>query len=564
MSKNFATSTAASDLGSNDVRVGRRYRVSRLDTDYDAIVIGSGIGGLTTAACLSKEGKKVLVLEQHYTAGGYTHSYSRNGYEWGVGVHYIGEMNLPESLPRKLFDYVTDGKLEWSSMDDNYDRFYLGQREINLRAGKENFRKTFVDAFPEEEEAIDRYIGLLDKATIAMQMYAVSKIVPRFISSVLKLILPRWFNKTTYSVLSGLTKNEALIGAITGQWGDCGVPPKKSSFISHSVIANHYINGGFYPVGGASEIARKIIPIIQSGGGDVFTYADVKEIVIEKNRAVGVRMVDGTVIRAATIVSNAGLINTFEKLLPEASVKRSGYAKQRKRVDHSMPHIGLYIGLKGTTEELNLPNTNFWIYQDEHHDDNVARFLANPKGDYPLVYISFPSTKDPSYARRYPGTSTIEIVAPTSYEVFESWKDTAWGKRGEEYDALKEKIAAQLLEELYKKLPQLRGKIDYYEVSTPLSTNWFSRYGRGELYGLDHTPERFNQTWLRPKTQITGLYLTGQDALGCGVVGAMIGGLLCTLSIQGLKGAALAKRMCADPAVTYDDLPIAKVGESTI
>lgn len=564
MSNNFATSTVASDSGANDVRVGRRYRVSRLDTGYDAIVIGSGIGGLTTAACLSKEGKKVLVLEQHYTAGGYTHSYSRNGYEWGVGVHYIGEMNLPESLPRKLFDYVTDGKLTWSSMDENYDRFYLGQREINLRAGKENFRKTFVEAFPEEEEAIDRYIGLLDKATIAMQMYAVSKIVPRFISNILKLILPRWFNKTTYSVLSGLTKNEALIGAFTGQWGDCGVPPKKSSFISHSVIANHYINGGFYPVGGASEIARKIIPIIQRSGGDVFTYADVKEIVVEKNRAVGVRMVDGTVIRSATIVSNAGLINTFEKLLPETSVKRSGYAKQRKRVDHSMPHIGLYIGLKGTTEALNLPNTNFWIYQDEHHDENVARFLANPTGDYPLVYISFPSTKDPSYARRYPGTSTIEIVAPTSYEVFESWKDTAWGKRGEEYEALKEKIAAQLLEELFKKLPHLRGKIDYYEVSTPLSTNWFSRYGRGELYGLDHTPERFNQTWLRPKTQIAGLYLTGQDALGCGVVGAMIGGLLCTLSIQGLKGVPLAKRMFADPAVTYDDLPTAEIGKSAI
>jgi all-trans-retinol 13,14-reductase len=119
--------------------------------------------------------------------------------------------------------------------------------------------------------------------------------------------------------------------------------------------------------------------------------------------------------------------------------------------------------------------------------------------------------------------------------MFEPWNDTAWGKRGDEYDALKEKIAAQLLEELYKKLPQLRGRIDYYEVSTPLSTNWFSRYGKGELYGLDHTPERFNQTWLRPKTQITGLYLTGQDALGCGVVGAMIGGLLCTLSIQGFN-----------------------------
>ena len=70
-------------------RIGDRYRPNRLASDYDAIVIGSGMGGLTTAALLSELGKRVCVLEQHYTAGGYTHSYERNGYEWDVGVHYI-------------------------------------------------------------------------------------------------------------------------------------------------------------------------------------------------------------------------------------------------------------------------------------------------------------------------------------------------------------------------------------------------------------------------------------------------------------------------------------------
>lgn len=546
MLKSSASPITTASSSSKEVMVGRRYRPNRLEKNYDVIIVGSGIGGLTTAACLSREGKKVLVLEQHYTAGGYTHSYSRNGYEWGVGVHYVGEMNLPNSVPKKLFDYITEERLKWSSMGDAYDRFYLGDRTVNLRAGKQNFRNAFVEVFPNEIKAIDSYIALLDKANLAMQVYAVGKIVPKFLTRCLMLFLPKWFNQTTYDVLSSLTNNEALIGALTGQWGNCGLPPKQSSFITHSVIANHYLNGGFYPVGGTSEIARTIIPVIQRGGGDVFTYADVKEILTRKNRVIGVRMTDGVEINADIVVSNAGVMNTFEKLLPEPAARRTGYYRYRQFVSRSTPHVGMYIGLKGTAESLALPNTNFWIFPDEYHDRNMERFKKDPDETYPFVYISFPSTKDSSFQARYPGRSTIEIVAPANYRSFVSWKDTVWGKRGEGYEALKDKIAAQLLGELYKKLPQLRGKVDYYEVSTPLSTTWFSRYTQGELYGVNHTPERFKQTWLRPATGLKGFYLTGQDALGAGVGGAMISGLLCALSILGFRGIPLGKRIFVD------------------
>ena len=90
------------------------------------LVIGSGIGGLTTAACLSRMGKKVCVLEQHYTAGGFTHSYDRNGYEWDVGVHYIGDMGSSHTMGRRLFDYITDGELAWAPMAEHFDRIFLG------------------------------------------------------------------------------------------------------------------------------------------------------------------------------------------------------------------------------------------------------------------------------------------------------------------------------------------------------------------------------------------------------------------------------------------------------
>src|SRR5688572_15780367 len=121
-------------------RIGRRYRANRAAKDYDVIVIGSGIGGMTNAALLSKLGKKVCVLEQHYTAGGFTHSYERNGYEWDVGVHYIGETDRSNSELRRVFDVVSDGQLKWAPMDKVYDRIIIGGRRYDFVAGTDNFK----------------------------------------------------------------------------------------------------------------------------------------------------------------------------------------------------------------------------------------------------------------------------------------------------------------------------------------------------------------------------------------------------------------------------------------
>ena len=172
--------------------------------------------------------------------------------------------------------------------------------------------------------------------------------------------------------------------------------------------------------------------------------------------------------------------------------------------------------------------------------------MSDPDAPFPVVYISFPSAKDPDYLNRHPGTATIEIVAPAPHEWFKKWQDTQWGKRGDDYDAFKAGLGDRLMEHLYARLPQLRGQVDHYEVSTPLSTDWFGGYQQGELYGLAHTSERMRQDWLRPQTDIPGLWLTGQDVLTCGVTGAMMAGLLTTMSMVGpRKIAPLMKRVYA-------------------
>ncbi|AOS96090.1 Phytoene desaturase (lycopene-forming) [Microbulbifer aggregans] len=536
-------------------RIGRRYRSNRLDGPYDAIVIGSGIGGLTTAALLSAAGKKVLVLEQHYTAGGFTHAYERNGYEWDVGVHYIGDVGAHPTMTRRLFDFLSGGQLQWAPMDSTYDRLCIGDNQYDLRAGRDEFIAGMLEHFPGEQKTLERYLDRVASVGKAMRILTLEKLLPGWFAPLLSAWknwrLPAYLNKTTYEALRELTDNERLIAALTGQWGDNGMPPKEGSFIIHALIVKHYLYGGYYPIGGASQIAATIIPGIQSAGGEVFTYAEVDTILMEGNRACGVRMKDGTEITAPTVISNTGVFNTFEKLLPESAVEHAGYHRDLQSVKPSMAHLCLYIGLRKTAEELGLPKTNYWLYPSTDYSGDIRKFMGDPESEIPLVYISFPSAKDPTFIERYPDRATIEIVAPGPYEWFEQWEGKPWGKRGTDYDALKESYSQRLLEHLYRHFPQLRGQIDYYELSTPLSTRHFCFYEQGEIYGLDHTPGRFSQSWLRPKTRIKGLYLTGQDIMSCGVAGAMYGGVVAAQAVLGWRqGVPLLKRVFSGYANT--------------
>jgi len=526
------------DLKPSTLRIGYRYRPRRLAPEYDAIVIGSGMGGLTSAALLSELGWRVCVLEQHYTAGGYTHSYDRAGYEWDVGVHYIGDVGA-KTRTRRMFDFLSDGQLEWAPMDNEYDRFYIGDKVFCARAGKQEFRDNLVAQFPHEEQAVDQYMQLLAGVGGALSMLGMERVLKpwqRLVSTPYrKWKTPDHIYRKTYDVLSELTDDQDLIATICGQWGDMGLPPKQSAFMVHAMIARHYLYGGFYPVGGSWRIADSIIPKIQKAGGEVFTYARVKRILVEDGTVSGVEMADGHHIECPCVVSSAGVDNTFNHLLPDDLVKDSGYSLAMKQVRPSIGHLGVYIGLQGTAEELGLPRTNFWIYPGNDYDAAVQEFLSDRDAPFPVVYISFPSAKDPDYLNRHPGTATIEIVAPAPYQWFEKWKDETWGKRGEDYESFKAELGERLMRHLYDKLPQLEGKVDYYEVSTPVSTEWFSAYRHGELYGLDHTPERLQQDWLGPRTRIPGLWLTGQDTLTCGVTGAMMSGLLTTTAMAGMR-----------------------------
>jgi all-trans-retinol 13,14-reductase len=511
---------------------GIPYKQATLGEVWDAIVIGSGIGGLTAAVLLGAHaGKRVLVLERHYEAGGFTHTFHRPGYEWDVGLHYIGQMQDKGSTVRRAFDHITGGRVNWQPTPEVYDRIIIEGRTFDFTTGLERFREGLRQSFPSDTRAIDRYISAVRACNRLSGLYYAEKAVPApvaaLVGGLMRLPYMRWARRTALEVLQSFTTNRELIGVLTGQWGDYGLTPAKSSFAAHATIAEHYFGGAAYPVGGAGAIAAAIVPQIESVGGVVVTNAEVSAIPIEGARAAGVRMSDGREFRSRVILSDAGAANTFERFLPQDLPPLDAVRQRLRRLEPSTAHISLYVGLSQSDAALGLQGTNLWVYPSFDHDANVERFARDMDAALPGVYLSFPSAKDPDFQRRYPGKSTVEAITMLPYAAFDRWGKTRWKHRGDEYEALKERLSARLLAELEKQVPSVGGNIAYTELSTPLTTRDFMNYGHGEIYGIASTPERFQMRELGARTPIRGVYLTGQDVASLGVVGALFGGVIC-------------------------------------
>ncbi len=507
------------------------YKQHPLEDNWDSIVIGSGIGGLTAAALLAKHGgKRVLVLERHYVAGGFTHVFHRPGYEWDVGVHYIGETRNPASRVRAAFDHVTEGRLTWNPMPDIYDEFRIGDQVYQLPSGAKRYQQMLKTRFPGETAAIDGYLSAVEASERASQLYYAEKAIPSVAAKVagswMRSGYVKWASRTTAEVLGELTNNRELIAVLTAQWGNYGLPPSQSSFSMHATVVRHYFAGGNFPVGGAARIAESILPVIERAGGKVVVSAEVDQILVEGGCAVGVRMAGGREFRAPLILSDAGAANTYSRLLPPETAGVEDIRTELQAIGPSMSHICLYAGLDRTASELGFTGTNLWVHPSNDYDRNLNRFLENPAAPFPVLFISFPSAKDPEFESRHPGHSTIEVITTVPYALFERWEKTSWKKRGEEYDLLKRSFTERLSGELQRLVPSTVGHLAHAELSTPLSTRNFVNYSRGEVYGIRATPARFQLRSLGARTPVRQLLLTGQDVASLGVTGALFGGAI--------------------------------------
>ena len=210
----------------------------------------------------------------------------------------------------------------------------------------------------------------------------------------------------------------------------------------------------------------------------------------------------------------------------------------------STAHLCLYVGIDTQKLETPLDESNLWVHPGVDFDRNLARFGEDENAPFPLLFISFPSAKDPTFAQRHPGAQTIEVVTLTPFSRFAGWEETRWQHRGDEYEATKRRLGERLLGDLYRHVPAIEGAVKTWELSTPLSTRHFVGAARGQIYGLAHSPERFLSRDLGPRTPIQDLFLTGQDVGTCGVMGALSGAVTTASAMLGrnLFGVATRER----------------------
>merc|ERR1712055_742728 len=567
------------DQKKRDAVIKQGFSKEKIPADLDAILIGSGIGSLTTAAIMSKAGKRVLVLEQHDQAGGCCHTFIDKGYEFDVGIHYIGEMGH-QTLNKTLLDQICEGQVEWAPLDDDFDVVHIGYgsdaRTYPVATGTQAWKSLLKKQFPDETAAVDKYFDLLTASSKTSTIHGVMKMVPLWLvkiilmSGILKYVTNIFrpeYTISTLELVEGLTSNKDLQAVLMYCWGDYGTPPSKSNFTMQALLNRHFMRAGaHYPVGGASEIAYNIIPVIERAGGRVLVRVNVTNIITKNGKACGVRVTKGSEtqeIFAPMIISSAGLYNTFERLLPKEVANKSYYSQICKDLKPGIGAMNVFLGLNCSAEELGLKRQNIWAFNDDNIDYEGQKYFDLEVDDamdaeVPLLFISFPSVKDPEW-EKHPGRkdkTTCAIVTLANWDWFKKWEERQVKKRGDDYDEIKDSIGHKMIEQTCKLFPQIRDKIDVTEIASPVTNKYYIAHPHGEIYGLDHSMERFDPMMvakLRPETDVPGLFLTGQDILSCGFTGALFAGVI---SAQ----AALGRNVMGDLVKLHNKLEGDNVG----
>ena len=526
---------------------------------YDAIIIGSGIGALTTAGLLAGvAGARVLVLEKHHTPGGLTHSFRRMGASWDVGLHYVGDMH-PGSRPRQLFDYLTGGALTWNRMPTGYDRFVLPDHglDVTIPSSIEEYQRLLISLFPREKRAIRRYCRDVTRAYSWMSLRYMAEMVPPQASPAIHLALRLRAGcalERTEHYMERRFHDPALRALLTTHWGDYGVEPARSAFVAHAMIVCHYMDGAWFPRGGSGQIARMIEERIRASGGEIRLCQDVDDILVEDGRAVGVRVTDRSGAepasyeeRAPIVISGVGARETYTQLLRATGPVGALTARARERIAH-LGHGGSAVTVYLTLDHYpaGVDGSNVWVNKGRGPDDLEQMTEDLCQGRPQSAFISFPGIKA---GDRH---ATAEIVSFARPDAFDRWSGTRPGMRGADYEGLTSAMARGLIDLADTAIPGFKDSVRFVEVGTPLTIEHFTSHEGGCFYGLPLTPERFTADLTSPSTPVDGLYLTGQDAGMPGIVGAALAGMSTACKVLGPAGYPRIMRALRDQVPTQD------------
>ncbi len=487
------------------------------ENSFDAIIIGSGIGGLVTATQLAAKGARVLVLERYVIPGGSAGYFERQGYRFDVGASMIfgfGNQGTTNLLTRALAAVNVSIKV----IPDPVQIHYHLPNGLDIKVDRvyEKFLQNLTGYFPHEKEGISRFYNecwQVFNCLNSMELLSLEE--PRYLMRMFFqhplacLGLVKYLPQNVGDIVKRYIQDPLLLKFIDMECYCWSVVPAAMTPMINAgmVFSDRHYGGVNYPQGGVGQIAQKLVEGLEKTGGKIAYQARVTKILQERGRAVGVKLADGRVYYGKRIVSNATRWDTFEKLLPSAR-KPVAEKKWQQRYQKSPSFLSLHMGVKA---DVLPPGTECHHILLEEWEE-----MTQPEG---TIFVSIPTLLDAD-------------LAPKGYHIIHSftphWIDDWQGLSSREYQNKKEEAASRVIKRLEKIFPGLDGGLDYLEVGTPRTHRRFlgridGTYGpipRRKLWGLLGMP--FN------RTAIPGLYCVGDSTFpGQGLNAVAFSGFAC-------------------------------------
>jgi phytoene dehydrogenase-like protein len=528
---------------------------------FDAIVIGSGLGGLTCAATLCAVGKRTLVLERHYVAGGNSQAFRREikgkSYEFDVGVHYIGECGPEGSITRILGSLGMAERVVFRPLDpDGYSTLVFPDFEFRVPASWDLYKKRLLERFPAEAQPLGEVVDVLRQVGEQGRRFqrrefgveALAQEAPAFL---------QWGLRPVTDLFAQYAISQQASAVLLGEQGDYAVRPSKTPTALAAGLTHHYMAGAFYPEGGGQAMAARLVEAIRAYGGEVRTRAVVERVLVEHGRAVGVELAKGGQrIEAPLVVSNADLKRTVQELVGEEHFRPATVERVRS-FRMTLPLFAVYAGLDVDLAERHLPNTNWWIWGSYDIEGLYEQIENGEMPDEKLAYVTVTSLRDPDSGHIAPeGCTNLQVMTlvPADYALWHVERGPAEGgryHRDPEYRRRKTALMDELLATAEAVIPDLREHVHWKEAATPVTQERFTHSTGGTSYGIEFATDQMGPMRIGPETDVPGLFLCGASTpSGHGIANVMVSGVRAAEAAleTELLSRVLAGELIGDPA----------------
>ena len=508
-----------------------------MSKSYDCIIIGSGAGGMTAALALALAGQKILICEKHNAPGGWTHSFSKEGYRFNTGVHYVGELEKGGSLRRIYEGLGISRDLHFLEMNpDGYDHFLIGTEKFDVPKGMQAYINRLQERFPREKEGIKRFFATI--VAIDKMGSAFSRGKWSYVLGHLATML--WFRKTAGDLIGKYLKDPLLKAIVGAQVGISGLPPNRLAAAIYAGGMAHYFEGGYHPLGGGSAISKAYLKKIRELGGEIRLQTEVKRILIKDKKACGVELDSGEIIHAQHIVSNADPGLTYLKMVGPEHLGPKLIRKIRNS-KYSISCISLFLAVEMDLKQMGLDSGNYWLYDDADIDNHYSLASTDynvfnpPKG----LFVTITTLKDPT--KMHKGHHQLEVFTLSGYEAFRKWANTTLDRRGHEYEQLKEAITERLFDKLEVLIPGIRKGVVFANLATPLTNEHYVNAPLGNIYGIEKTSKQIGPGSFSVRSEVGNLFFCGASTISHGIGGTTQSGLLAAAALLDCKPSDLLR-----------------------